>query len=216
MKDNPKVRKIAFVGDYLPRKCGIATFTSDLLGAVSAAHPQSRCLAVSVNDIEEVRIRVSPRAMMTMADGPEKWAPRNRETADHSIPYTASVALLYGTIDESYFEEKHFLHNQELLQFISRIKCSAWDEATMAAAQSNAWNLCEVEIVTRSGQRSLEKWEFHRGHWRNPMTDAEIEEKFHKLNGGLLPQEKVEHLLKQLWNVDTLPNVGTLIEATLI
>src|SRR6266498_3674917 len=52
MKDNPKVRKIAFVGDHLPRKCGIATFTSDLLAAVATAHPQSQCLSVSVNDIK--------------------------------------------------------------------------------------------------------------------------------------------------------------------
>src|SRR5690349_23188785 len=52
MKDNAKVRKIAFVGDHLPRKCGIATFTSDLLAAVSAAHPESQCLSVSVNDIK--------------------------------------------------------------------------------------------------------------------------------------------------------------------
>jgi glycosyltransferase involved in cell wall biosynthesis len=46
------VRTIAFLGDYLPRKCGIATFTSDLLGAVAARHPQDRCFAVPVNDIE--------------------------------------------------------------------------------------------------------------------------------------------------------------------
>jgi glycosyltransferase involved in cell wall biosynthesis len=43
---------IAFLGDYLPRKCGIATFTSDLLGAVAARNPQSRCFAVPVNDVE--------------------------------------------------------------------------------------------------------------------------------------------------------------------
>src|SRR5437763_12512468 len=52
MKDSSKVRKIAFVGDHLPRKCGIATFTSDLLAAVSGAHPQSQCLSVSVNDVK--------------------------------------------------------------------------------------------------------------------------------------------------------------------
>jgi glycosyltransferase involved in cell wall biosynthesis len=46
------IRTIAFLGDYLPRKCGIATFTSDLLGAVAARHPQGRCFAVPVNDIE--------------------------------------------------------------------------------------------------------------------------------------------------------------------
>lgn len=45
------MRNIAFLGDYLPRKCGIATFTSDLLGAVAAGHPQSRCFAVPVNDL---------------------------------------------------------------------------------------------------------------------------------------------------------------------
>src|SRR5579872_2889433 len=51
MNSSSKVRKIAFVGDHLPRKCGIATFTSDLLAAVQSAHAQSQCLAVSVNDI---------------------------------------------------------------------------------------------------------------------------------------------------------------------
>ena len=51
MKEGSKVRKIAFVADHLPRKCGIATFTSDLLAAVATAHPQSQCFAVAVNDI---------------------------------------------------------------------------------------------------------------------------------------------------------------------
>ena len=51
MKESSRLRKIAFVGDHLPRKCGIATFTSDLLAAVASVHPQSQCLAVSVNDI---------------------------------------------------------------------------------------------------------------------------------------------------------------------
>jgi glycosyltransferase involved in cell wall biosynthesis len=46
------VRSIAFLGNYLPRKCGIATFTSDLLEAVAARQPERRCFAVAVNDIE--------------------------------------------------------------------------------------------------------------------------------------------------------------------
>src|SRR5947207_13404835 len=47
-----EIRKIAFLGDYLPRKCGIATFTSDLLGAVAAEYPQNQCFAVPVNDLD--------------------------------------------------------------------------------------------------------------------------------------------------------------------
>jgi len=36
------MRKIAFPGDYVPRKCGIATFTSDLLAAVTADQPRAQ------------------------------------------------------------------------------------------------------------------------------------------------------------------------------
>jgi glycosyltransferase involved in cell wall biosynthesis len=52
LKMESSIRNIAFLGNYLPRKCGIATFTSDLLESVAARHPQSRCFAVPVNDIE--------------------------------------------------------------------------------------------------------------------------------------------------------------------
>jgi len=52
MKETSRVSKIAFVGDYLPRKCGIATFTSDILEAVATAYPRSQCFAVAVNDIK--------------------------------------------------------------------------------------------------------------------------------------------------------------------
>jgi len=51
MKEIP--RKIAFLGDYLPRKCGIATFTSDIYAIISSQFPKSDCFIVSVNDIKE-------------------------------------------------------------------------------------------------------------------------------------------------------------------
>jgi len=43
-------RKIAFVGNYLPRKCGIATFTHDLRNAVQAAMPDGQCSVIAVSD----------------------------------------------------------------------------------------------------------------------------------------------------------------------
>ncbi len=42
--------KIAFVGGFEPRRCGIATFTHDLCEAVSAAIPSAECFAGAVND----------------------------------------------------------------------------------------------------------------------------------------------------------------------
>jgi glycosyltransferase involved in cell wall biosynthesis len=47
------IRKVAFLGDYLPRKCGIATFTTDLRCAVAAEFPALQCLVVPVNDRAE-------------------------------------------------------------------------------------------------------------------------------------------------------------------
>jgi glycosyltransferase involved in cell wall biosynthesis len=51
MQTASSIRKIAFVGDYLPRKCGIATFTTDLRCAVAAEFPAMQCLVVPVNDL---------------------------------------------------------------------------------------------------------------------------------------------------------------------
>ena len=53
MVRNTDFRKLGFVGDYLPRKCGIATFTSDLFGAVATQYPSIDCCVVPVNDIAE-------------------------------------------------------------------------------------------------------------------------------------------------------------------
>ncbi|HWN93551.1 MAG TPA: glycosyltransferase family 4 protein [Methylomirabilota bacterium] len=53
MEKSASIRKVVFLGDYLPRKCGIATFTTDLRCAVAAAFPSIQCPVVPVNDIEE-------------------------------------------------------------------------------------------------------------------------------------------------------------------
>jgi glycosyltransferase involved in cell wall biosynthesis len=46
------IKRIAFIGNYLPRQCGIATFTTDLCEAIAAEHSDTTCIAVPVNDIE--------------------------------------------------------------------------------------------------------------------------------------------------------------------
>jgi glycosyltransferase involved in cell wall biosynthesis len=45
--------RIAIVGNYLPRRCGIATFTTDLCDALHAEYGTTELLALPVNDTEE-------------------------------------------------------------------------------------------------------------------------------------------------------------------
>ena len=47
------ITQIAFLGDHLPRQCGIATFTSDICDAMVAEFPQSECIVGAVNDRPE-------------------------------------------------------------------------------------------------------------------------------------------------------------------
>ena len=48
----PLPTRIAFVGNYLPRECGIATFTTDLCTALAAEYGEGRLFAIPVNDLE--------------------------------------------------------------------------------------------------------------------------------------------------------------------
>ncbi len=46
------IRRIAFIGNYMPRQCGIATFTTDLCEAIATEYDGTTCIALPVNDIE--------------------------------------------------------------------------------------------------------------------------------------------------------------------
>ena len=52
MNHDSKLKRVAFVGNYSPRQCGIATFTTDLCEAIATQYTQTACIALPVNDIE--------------------------------------------------------------------------------------------------------------------------------------------------------------------
>lgn len=54
MKQEPKnstLKRIAFIGNYLPRQCGIATFTTDLCESIAKQYSNTTCIAMPVNDV---------------------------------------------------------------------------------------------------------------------------------------------------------------------
>lgn len=50
---NAEVKSVSVIGNYLPRRCGIATFTRDLAESLSAEARDSRCRVVAMNDKPE-------------------------------------------------------------------------------------------------------------------------------------------------------------------
>ena len=47
------LKQVAFIGNYLPRQCGIATFTTDLCGSFSAQFPDIQTMVLAMNDTPE-------------------------------------------------------------------------------------------------------------------------------------------------------------------
>jgi 2-methylcitrate dehydratase len=177
---------------------------------VAQAAMEARPFFTSPDDIEGVNIHVSRSAIKIMADGPDKWRPQTHETADHSIPYAAGLVLLYGKIDPEYYEDP-WLHDRRLLDLVSRVKCVPSDEADRV---EHEFNLCELEIVLKSGARKTVRVEYHRGHFKNPMTDAEMEEKFRLLAEKHLSAARVDNLVRLLWGIEKEPQVSTILAAT--
>ena len=176
---------------------------------VAQAAVEARSFFKTSDDIAKVNINVSRSAIKIMADGPDKWRPSTHETADHSIPYAAGVVLMYGKIDPKYYEDP-FLHDSRLLELVNRVRCVPSDEADRT---ENEFNLCELEIVLKSGERKTFRVEYHRGHFKNPMTDAEMEEKFRLMAQKHLSADRVDNLLRILWGIEN-EKVNTLIAAT--
>ena len=176
---------------------------------VAQAAVEARSSFNSPDELLEVNIHASRAAIKIMADGPDKWRPQTHETADHSIPYSAGLALMYGKIEPDYYEDP-YLHDLRLLDLVSRIKCFPSDEAD----RPELANLCELEVILRSGARRSVRVEYHRGHFKNPMTDAEMEEKLRLMAQKHLAANRIDDLLRIVWSVEKEPQVSKLIAAT--
>jgi 2-methylcitrate dehydratase len=178
--------------------------------SVVEAALQAREKVKDVRDIAAIHVRTLHTAVEMMAGDPDKWKPHNRETADHSMPYTAGVALMYGALDTKYFDDP-YLHDPELLDLVSRIKCSVSEEANRREPEAM---LCDLDLLFKDGRREAIRVEYHRGHPKNPMSDAEIGQKFRALAEGVLPRAQTDKLLDRMWNLEKLTDVRELIALT--
>ena len=72
--------------------------------------------------------------------------------------------------------------------------------------------LSTVIVKTKLGQSYSAEVPYHRGHWKNPMDNSELEEKFHSLTSKHMSGSKRNTLLKQLWDLEEVSDVGQLVQ----
>ncbi len=162
-----------------------------------------------LDDLERIQVRTYGVAVRNAAGEPEKWDPRTRETADHSLPYVVAAALTDGTVTAASFEESR-IADPRLRPLMRKVEVSEDPEATRDyPARQRA---C-MEIELRSGRRLTRAADYPKGHSRNPLTDAELERKFLGLTTGVLSRERQATLLEWLWRFDELENLDPLFEA---
>jgi 2-methylcitrate dehydratase len=162
----------------------------------------------NLHEIIQITIGTCAYGKITMAGDAEKWHPTTRESADHSLPYVFTVALMNGALDIRHFDEE-YLHNPDVLELIQKIRVEETEECSTLYPDARA---TRVELVTKSGEKLSEFVQYHRGHHRNPCTDEETEKKFHSLTRDLLTHTQRSRLLTLLWNLEEVEDVGDIME----
>ena len=74
MSQSPSTRHVAFIGNYTPRRCGIATFTADLCKSVAAEFPSTSCIAGAMNDRPEGYDYPRPVRFEIAQDDPDSYS----------------------------------------------------------------------------------------------------------------------------------------------
>lgn len=160
--------------------------------------------------IESIRVTTF-QAAIDRNGSPEKWRPMTRETADHSLPYGVSTALLDGFVDASSFALDK-VRDPKIHRFMAdKVRIEAGPDFT--ARYPDAFPT-RVEVTTASGQVLVEEVEHHRGHARSPLSDADLDAKFDGLTDvvlGTAAAKEILAVLRVFHEAPTVHHIGRLL-----
>ncbi|HEY8506274.1 MAG TPA: MmgE/PrpD family protein [Gemmataceae bacterium] len=157
--------------------------------------------------VESIDVHTFDAAVDIIGKDPEKWRPRTRETADHSLPYCVAVALVDGEVTLAQFEPARFT-DPAVLEMTAKVKVHR-DAALSARYPRGIPN--RITVTLSGGRKLVREVEFPRGHAQNPMTDAEVEQKFRTLVEPRYGKERADQILAKCWKLEELSNVTELL-----
>jgi 2-methylcitrate dehydratase len=175
--------------------------------AIDAALQLRGELEGNVANVTAVTIDTFEASYNIIGKNPEAWAPKTRETADHSLPYCTAAALFDGDVTMATFDEPHFT-NPELVRF-TRLVTVNHDPALDPRYPKGIPN--RITVTLADGRKLVKEVECPRGHCGNPMTDAEVEGKFRLVVEPRYGKAKVEQMIARCWDLENLTSVTDLI-----
>jgi 2-methylcitrate dehydratase len=151
--------------------------------------------AAAIQSIEIATVRV---AVEIIGKDPEKWRPKTRETADHSLPYCTAVALFDGEISARQFGDER-LADPALIDLVSRTTVVE-DAGLTAGYPAGIPN--RVTVTLRDGTKLVEEVAFPPGHDKNPLTDQQLAHKFHGLVDPVIGRKNGQAIWDRIMRLD--------------
>ncbi len=160
------------------------------------------------DQVEAINVKTFTVSYKIIVKDPEKWDPKTRETADHSLPYIIAAALLDGKIWLDTFSQERILA-QDVRKVMAKMKIEVDPDHDKEYPRGIPNT---IEIVLKDGRRFSETVTYPRGHFMNPVTDEELEEKFHRMGQSFMDEERRMRALKTLWSLPDLKDLTLLME----
>jgi 2-methylcitrate dehydratase len=163
----------------------------------------------ALHRIAAIEIATTRRGYQQAGSEPEKWTPKTRDTADHSLPYIAARAMFDGDItNASYTPEK--LSDPRILAFMSKIKVA---EDPALTARTGASVPARITATMPDGKRISHEIDDVPGFPGRPLGRADVERKFRSNIGARWPRERVDAMLQSLWGLDRAKDIGALLSS---
>lgn len=152
--------------------------------------------------VEEVLVRCTTPTKVYGAGYEVKDVP----AAIMSLPYCASVMLIYGDAFVDQFTEAN-VADPSVQQMMRRVDVQV-DPALDAMGPQYRW-IVDVEITLKDGRRLQSRVSHPRGTSENPMTSEEIVNKFEALARRVLTPERVGHIVSVTENLEDQGDLRT-------
>ncbi len=161
---------------------------------------------VDIEELDSILIETSHHSYQIIGMEREKWTPKTKETADHSLPYMTAVTLMDGELTLKQFDQAH-LADQKLLALIQKITVKEKKEYTDLYGTSFP---NKITIKTKAGKIFEQEVLDPKGHPKNPLSKTELEAKFKAAANGLVSEENQKRLLDTIWGLEKVANIGDL------